>query len=40
MNVTIIGAGNVARGIGSRLVASGNHVRMPRPWMNAIKFVG
>jgi len=26
MNVTIIGAGNMARGIGSRLVATGNHV--------------
>ncbi len=26
MNVTIIGAGNMARGIGSRLVASGHHV--------------
>jgi NADPH-dependent F420 reductase len=26
MKVTIIGAGNMARGIGSRLVASGNHV--------------
>ncbi len=26
MNVTIIGAGNMARGIGTRLVSSGNHV--------------
>lgn len=26
MNVTIIGAGNMARGIGTRLVASGHHV--------------
>ena len=28
MNVTIIGSGNMARGIGSRLVAGGNSVRI------------
>jgi 8-hydroxy-5-deazaflavin:NADPH oxidoreductase len=28
MNVTIIGSGNMARGIGSRLVAGGNNVRI------------
>lgn len=28
MNVTIIGAGNMARGIGTRLVASGHHVSL------------
>ena len=28
MNATIIGSGNMARGIGSRLVAGGNSVRI------------